>query len=445
MSNRITIDRRAAAAGLVSSVASPVFGRAQSRKAAKLSVGRQPWAAGNSVVTQHMINEKLFEKAATAMGYDLTVDWRDYPSAIPMVEAFVSGNLDLGMWGNTPIVRLIAQNQPIQILSVGEGHLRFVVAVRKDSPIRNLADLKGKTVGALLGGDPYNAFSQMLQFELGNGDPKAHGITMVNTPTQAQAATIPGGMDAAIAIYPAYLQANAAIGTTAIINSFGYTEAHYDGPAGKGAGHLLESVKKAPFYPDGYYLHRSFWITQQNVARNNRDLVVAFLIAQQQAIAALGAVDKGAVSESVRKYWELPPELGAKVVDDEVLFKRGWCWPTEGDAAAVLEISKYMVAGRIIERPLEWSKVKGAFSSTAPLLKEAYEKSGAKPRGFGLYVEGRNRSARAARVGARRLGRQNLIKALEQIHDKCRLHWARYYGRPYGAQLAARRTCADRL
>ena len=85
----------------------------------------------------------------------------------PMVEALVSGNLDFGMWGNTPIVRLVAQNQPLQIISVGEGHFRFILATRKDSPIRNIADLKGKTVGALLGGDPYNVLSQMLRFELG--------------------------------------------------------------------------------------------------------------------------------------------------------------------------------------------------------------------------------------------------------------------------------------
>lgn len=371
--------RRAIVLGLACGLAAPAIVRAQARKSVKVSVGRQPFAAGNSPVTQYMINNKTFEKAAAAFGIDLTVDWRDYPSAIPMVEAFVSGNLDFGIWGNTPIVRMLAQQQPLVLLSVGEGRLRFVIGVRKDSPIRNLADLKGKTVGALLGGDPYNAFTQMLQFELGNGDPKAHGITMVNTPTQAQAATIPSGMDAAIVIHPAYLQANTAIGTTAIINSFGYTEAHYEGPAGKGAGHLLESVKKAPFYPDGYYLHRSFWITSQNVVRNNRQATTAFIIAQQQAIDVLSKLDKGAVSDLVKSFWGLPPEQGAKVIDDEVLFKRGWCWPTEGDAAAILEISKYMVAGKIIEKPLAWSQVKGAFEPTQALLKDAYDKSGSRP------------------------------------------------------------------
>ena len=63
-------------------------------------------------------------------------------------------------------------------------------------------------------------------------------------------------------------------------------------------------------------------------------------MAQQDAVAKLSAMRPGQVSELSKKYWELPPELGAKVVSDDVLFARGWCWPTEGDATAVLEISK---------------------------------------------------------------------------------------------------------
>src|SRR6187455_3276275 len=238
--------RRFVSAAGAASLALAVPGvRAQGRQAVKVSVGRQPWAAGNSPVTAYMIANKTFEKFASDAGYDVTVDYRDYPSALPMVEAFVSGNLDFGMWGN----------KPIELISVGEGHFRFVLATRKDSPIRNVADLKGKTVGALLGGDPYNVLLQWLRYELGNPDPKAHGITVVNTPTQAQAATIPTGMDAAVLIHPAFLKAQAEIGTVGIVNSFGYTESHYKGPAGEGAGKLLENARKSAFWPDGYYLH----------------------------------------------------------------------------------------------------------------------------------------------------------------------------------------------
>jgi ABC-type nitrate/sulfonate/bicarbonate transport system substrate-binding protein len=379
MTIRSRTSRRVFVAAASAVVAAPAIVGAQSRRQLKISVGRQPWAAGNSPVTQLMINEKSFEKAAAAVGYDLTVDWRDYPSALPMVEALVSGNLDIGMWGNTPIVRLIAQQQQLAVLNVGEGHLRFLIGVRKDSPIRNVADLKGKTVGSLLGGDPFNALSQILKFELGNGDPKAHGITVVNTPTQAQAAALPAGMDAAVLIYPAYLKANAEIGTTAIVNSFGYTEPHYRGPAGEGAGRLLESVKRSPFFPDGYYLHRSFWIANPAAIRNNPPVTVAFLMAQQEAVAKLTATNPGDVSELISKYWGLPKDQGAEVVKDEVLFKRGWCWTTEGDAAAILEVSKFMVEGKLIEKPLAWSQVRDALRLAAPLQQEAWEKSGRKP------------------------------------------------------------------
>jgi ABC-type nitrate/sulfonate/bicarbonate transport system substrate-binding protein len=369
-----------AATGAASlALAVPAIVRAQGRKKMTISVGRQPWAAGNSPVTAYMLTNKTFERLAADAGYDLTVDYRDYPSAAPMVEAFVSGNLNFGMWGNTPIVRLIAQHQPIQLLTVGEGHFRFVLATRKDSPIRNIADLKGKTVGALLGGDPYNVLSQMLRFELGNPDPKAFGITVVNTPTQAQAATIPTGMDAAVVIHPAFLKAQKELGTVGIMNSFGYTEAHYKGPAGEGAGHLLPNVKKSPFYPDGYYLHRSFWIGSAKIIQSDPALVTAFVQAQQEAVAVLSKMDPGKVSQLAVKYWELPPDLGAKVVEDDVLFKRGWCWPTEGDAAALLETSKSMVDGKLITKPLTWGEVKGAFATAAAPVKAAYDKTGAKP------------------------------------------------------------------
>jgi hypothetical protein len=185
-------------------------------------------------------------------------------------------------------------------------------------------------------------------------------------------------VDATCTIYPAYLAAQAS-GTTAIMNSFGYTEDHYEGPAGKGAGILLPNVKKSPFFPDGYYLHRSFWLTRNTLAEQHPNVVVAFLMAQQESVAALTAMDAGAVSQLVKEYWKLDPEQGAKVVKDDVLFSRGWSWPTENDALAVLESSKFMVANKVIEAPLNWAQVKGAFQRTAPLVKQAYERLGSKP------------------------------------------------------------------
>ena len=360
----------------LATLGAPYIARAAS---VTVAVGRQPWAAGNSPITQYMINNKLFEKRAQENGIELTVDWRDYPSAQPMVEAFVSGNLDLGMWGNTPIIRGIAAQQPWSILNVGEGHFRFVLATRADSPIRNVEDLKGKTIGVLLGGDPYNALSQILLHELGSGDPKEFDIKLINVPTQAQAATIPTGIDAAVVIHPAFLKAQKELGTVGIVNSFGYTESHYKGPAGEGAGHLLESVKKSAFYPDGYYLHRSFWMGRNQIIDETPEVVVAFAAAQQDAVTALKSMQPGEISQLVTKYWELEPELGAKVVEDDVIFHRDWIWPTEGDVGAIVETSKFMVAGGLIPQALEWEPVVENVKKAAPLLKKAYELTGSVP------------------------------------------------------------------
>jgi hypothetical protein len=89
------------------------------------------------------------------------------------------------------------------------------------------------------------------------------------------------------------------------MNSFGYTEDYYQGPLGKGAGILLPSVKKSAFYPDGYYLHRSFWVVNNTLAEKHPKVVVAFLMAQQEAVAALSAMEPGAVSQLVKEYWKL--------------------------------------------------------------------------------------------------------------------------------------------
>ena len=360
-------------------IGAPAIVQAQgSRRALKVSIGRIPWAAGNSPMTQFMINNKTLEKRAAEYGYDLTVDWREYPTALPMVEAMVGNNLDMGMWGNTPIIRGLSTGLPISLMVVGEGHLRFLITTRKDSPIRNIEDLRGKTIGVSLGGDPQSALFQILRYEFGVTDIKATGIKFVNMPTHAQAASVPTGVDATCTIYPAYLAAQAS-GTVAIANSFGYTEEHYQGPLGKGAGILMPSVKKSPFFPDGFYLHRSFWILRNALADQHPNVVVAFLVAQQEAVAALSAMDAGDVSQLVKDYWKLDAVQGAKVVKDDVLFSRGWSWPTENDARAVLESSKYMVENKVIEKPLSWNQIKGAFQRTAPLVKQAYDKLGAKP------------------------------------------------------------------
>ena len=150
------------------------------------------------------------------------------------------------------------------------------------------------------------------------------------------------------------------------------------GPAGKGAGIMLPSVKKSPFFPDGYYLHRSFWIGKPSAGQNPRSVWLSFSRSRMRS-TALAAMQPGPVSQLVKQYWKLDDADGGKVVNDDVVYHRGWAWPTENDARAVLETSKYLVGSKMIDKPLEWPQVKEAFARTEPLLKEAYDRLGDKP------------------------------------------------------------------
>lgn len=345
-----------------------------------ISVGRQPFAAGNSPITQYMKREKLFERAAKELGESVRPDYRDYPSALPQVEAMVGGRLDLGMWGNTPIVRAIAQGQPLTPLVVGEGHLRFVVATRRDSGIRKMEDLRGRTVGVLLGGDPHAAFAQMLRWTLGSADPKELDIELVNTPSQAQAARVPRGMDATLVGYPSFLKQRAQDDSvTGIVNTFGYTEDGYSGPEGEGAGHLLPAVRESPFYPDGFYLHRSLWVIRDEVLTDRPEVATAFAVALQRSTRELAGTDPERVGRLAEQYWELSDADGGRVVDDELLFIRKWSWITEADAWSLQGLSEFMAQSEIIDAPLEWKQVTDAIAKGADAAKAAYDETGGFP------------------------------------------------------------------
>ena len=347
-------------------------GRADARRCT-VSVGRQPWAAGNSPITQYMMDNNLFEKQAAELGYKLTVDYRDYPSAMPQVEAFVGSNLDFGMWGNTPIIRGIAQQAALDRAQCrrGPSALRDRRAPRQ-SAIRNVQDLKGKTVGALLGGDPYNALSQILFGELGSGDPAANDIKIVNTPTQAQAATVPPGMDAAIVIYPAFLKAHRddRHGRRSSIPSATPRTTTRARQARAAASSCHRSRSRRSIRTASICTARSGWC-RTALLEKHPEVVVAFIAAQQEA--GRGARQDGSPDEvsqiSSRSTGTCRRELGAKVVKDEVLFIRGWVWPTEGDAGALARRSRSSWwQGGLIDQPLTWDQVRDASPRTGRRL-----------------------------------------------------------------------------
>lgn len=340
-----------------------------------VSIGRLPWGALNSPITQHMIRNKMVEAEARQLGYDLTLDWRDYPSAAPQVEAMQAGKLDMGVWGNVPIVRNIATGQPIHVLALAEGGLNFQIGVPKGSAIKTIEDLKGKRIGTLLGGDPHFFLAMLLKAHFGNADPAAHGITMIQSPSFTMLASMPKGLDAVTLITPSFLLGQEQKTLDGLVDNFGRTGDAYEGPLGKGANHLVPSVRKSDFYPEGYYLHRTMWVGRGEFVKQHPKVIVAFLTALNRATQQVAKMNPNDVSDMAKEYWKLPASQGSIIVKDDLLFKRTWTWLTEGDLRSIVANSRFMKEAKLLPKELGWDDVVRNIEPIAPLAKEAWERS----------------------------------------------------------------------
>jgi sulfonate transport system substrate-binding protein len=135
--------------------------------------------------------QATLEKHFASQGID--VKWVEFSSGPPMLEAMNVGSIDYGAVGDSPPVFaqsaganiVYAAGQPI---TNGQG-----ILVQANSPIRTIADLKGKRVGFTKGSSAHNIIVQTLEKAgLGYAD-----ITPVYlTPPDAGPAFANGSIDA---------------------------------------------------------------------------------------------------------------------------------------------------------------------------------------------------------------------------------------------------------
>src|SRR6185369_10972401 len=101
------------------------------------------------------------EKHFNPQGID--VKWVEFSSGPPMMEAMNVGSVDFGSVGDSPPVFAQAAGAAIvyaagQPITNGQG-----ILVPKDSPIRSIADLKGKRIGFTKGSSAHNIVVQTLE------------------------------------------------------------------------------------------------------------------------------------------------------------------------------------------------------------------------------------------------------------------------------------------
>ncbi|GLW67036.1 ABC transporter substrate-binding protein [Actinomadura rubrobrunea] len=163
----------------------------------------------------------LLGAAGQLDGVPYTIEWKQFTSGPPLLEAVNAGALDLGAVGNSPPVFAAAAGAEIKIVSAADiGLTGQAVLVPKDSPIRTPAELKGKRIAVAKGSSAHYHLLTVL---------KRAGLRLTDirpqylAPPDALAAFSSGKIDAWAVWDPYTAQGEAQAGARILVDGRGYT------------------------------------------------------------------------------------------------------------------------------------------------------------------------------------------------------------------------------
>ncbi|MEH2922002.1 sulfonate ABC transporter substrate-binding protein [Samsonia erythrinae] len=202
---------------------------AQDSVPTQLRIGYQKGSISLVLAKSHQLLEEQFPKTK--------ISWVEFPAGPQMLEALNVGSIDLGGTGDIPPI--FAQAAGADLLYVGAEPPKpeaEVILVRENSPVKTVADLKGRKVAFQKGSSAHNTLLRALQRD---------GLTFTDikptylTPADARAAFQQGNVDAWAIWDPYYSAALLEGGVRVLVDSSGlektgsfylasrpYTEAH---------------------------------------------------------------------------------------------------------------------------------------------------------------------------------------------------------------------------
>ncbi|MGA1803480.1 aliphatic sulfonate ABC transporter substrate-binding protein [Rhizobium sp. HT1-10] len=184
------ISRRQTLGLLGAAAASAILPLARQANAATATHLRIGWQK-NGVLALAKRNGALEKRLA---GQGIAVEWSEFTSGPPLLEALGAGALDFGATGDVPPLFAQAANGNLLYVGLYRGSPEAsAILVRADSPIKSLADLKGKKLAFKRGSSAHNVAVKAL---------RAGGLTPADvepidlSPPDAAAAFKTGSIDA---------------------------------------------------------------------------------------------------------------------------------------------------------------------------------------------------------------------------------------------------------
>jgi len=276
-----------------------------------LRLGYQPPYIGVAVMQQQKLLDDAFK------GEKINIAYQRLLSPTPIYEALAGGSLDFGMGG--PPIAALANGQPFQILAVIERSPKtHALLVSPDSPIKTVADLKGKKIGSALG--KAYAFPIRALQKAGLTDTDVQWLTIENN--EGRSALLSGGLDAWATWDPFYASVEA-------------------------DKQVRKLVDGDPWYPNFVTL-----FTRADYASKYPDTVIRFMRAYNRALAYVRDNHADAVSIFAKENM-LKPEVAQLTVS-----RRNYQFAAPGDdfLADVTDQGKLFARLGVTKSEPDWTK-----------------------------------------------------------------------------------------
>ena len=180
----------------------------------ELHIGLQKSSTFNVVRARGYLEKRLNRQG-------ITVTWSEFTSGPPLLEALAAGKVDVGETGDAPVIFAQAKNAPVVYFGQSQPNPEAVaLLVPQGSPIRTLADLKGKKVAYARG----SSAVPLVVNALNKGGLKLSDITSVYLqPPDARIAFESGKIDAWAVWDPFYAAAEVGGSARVLVNGRGFT------------------------------------------------------------------------------------------------------------------------------------------------------------------------------------------------------------------------------
>jgi len=221
------------------------------------------------------------ESSLSALGF--SVEWKEFPSGPPLLEALNAGGVDFGQAGETPPIFAQAAGVPfVYVAHEPPAPRGEAILVPRDTPIKTLADLKGRKVAFNKGSNVHFLLVRALEHA---GLKYSEIEPIYLAPADARAAFERGAVDAWVIWDPFLAAAQAATGAVT----------------------LTDAVGLAP--------NRQYYFASQKFAETNPAAVDAIA-------AAIAEVDRRIVGRETEVAIELSVQIGIPASVLETALKR---------------------------------------------------------------------------------------------------------------------------